>query len=360
MLPHAYALILAGGRGERFWPLSTTHRPKQLLKLIGKRPMIATAVNYLRGLVPPERTYIITRAELVQPTHKILPTMPRANIIGEPVGRDTAAAITLGITLIKARDPQAVVVVLTADHIIGDLPAFQRILKTALQLANSTPHLITLGIKPSWASTAFGYIASGQRHCLQQGVEFMKVKRFIEKPSAAAAARYLKSGTFFWNSGMFVWSVDTYQKALAQHCPALGRLMQKLEPAIGKATFNSRLRSAYQRLPKISVDYALMEKATNIIMAKGNFAWDDIGSWSALENHFRKDRRRNIILGQAATLGASGNIVVADAGLVALIGVDNLVVVRSEHATLICPKDRAQDVKAMVELLRRNKQETVL
>lgn len=367
MLKHAYAVILAGGRGERFWPLSTARQPKQLLALVGKRPLIAGAVEHLRGLVPADRILIVTNADLVAATRRALPSFPRRNIIGEPMGRDTAAAIALGAAHIKARDPRAVFCVLTADHVMDDLPVFRHTLKKAFETAGASRCLLTIGMQPTFPSTAFGYIEAGPRLSRpgrdgsgKGALEVFVVKRFVEKPNGAAAARYLKTGRYFWNSGMFVWSLDAFEEALARYRPPLRRLMQRLGAALGSARYARLLHAEYSRLDKISVDYAILEKADNIVMVKGTFAWDDVGCWSALENHFDKDASGNVIIGRAETLDGSGNIVVSRRGLVALLGVDNLVVVQSGNATLVCPKHRAQDVKKMVELLRQKRHHDTL
>ncbi len=348
-----YAVILAGGRGERFWPMSTRRKPKQLLSLVEKRPMITAAVERLDTLIPPERILVITSAELKDATCDVLPALPKENVIGEPVGRDTAAAVALGAALVKNRDPQGAFCVLTADHVIGDIPVFLNTLKQALEQVVSSDVLMTIGIKPAFPSTGFGYIEAGD-HLTQDGLmECFRVKRFVEKPDLDTAKQYVKAGTFFWNSGMFVWSVKTIQRSLETHCPLLADMMRRIEPAIGTARFHDVLKSIYDNLEKISVDYALMEKADNIIMAKGTFAWDDVGSWAALVNHFDSDENGNVIIGKVESLDSSGNIAVTRDGLVALIGVENMVVVQAGTVTLVCPKNRVQNVKNMVKLLNQ-------
>jgi len=347
----AYAVVLAGGRGERFWPVSTTRRPKQLLSLVDDRPLITAAVERLDPLIPRERIFVITNAELVEETCNALPKLSKENVIGEPFGRDTAAAVTLGAALIKAGSPKGAFCVLTADHVIGNVKVFQNTLEEAFEVAVSSDVLLTIGMKPSFPSTGFGYIEAGD--CLRHHgqVEFFKVKRFVEKPDLETATQYVNAGTFFWNSGMFVWSIEAFQRALSRHCPSLTDMMKRIEAEIGKSRFHEVLKSIYEKLEKISVDYAIMEKADNIIMAKGTFAWDDVGSWTSVENHFPKDDRGNVIIGKGEILDSSGNIIVSRDGLVALIGVDNLIVVQAGKTTLVCPKSRAQDVKAIVKLL---------
>ena len=350
-----YAVILAGGRGERFWPMSTHRRPKQLLALVGRRALLADAVGRIRAIVPEKRILVITSVDLQDAVRRLLPELPKANVIGEPCGRDTAAAITLAAALIKARNPHAVFCVLTADHVVGDVAVFRRTLKESLARAAAADVLVTIGLKPAFPSTGFGYIEAGKRLAGPSLTAFYHVKRFVEKPNERIAARYVKTGRFYWNSGMFVWSLSAWERALRRHCPPLARLLDTLTPLAGRTGFQSELKRAYAGLEKISVDYAVMEHADNIVMAEGVFPWDDVGSWSALEQHFPKDGHGNVVVGNGELMESSGNIVVADGGLVALIGVDNMVVVKAGAVTLVCRKDRSQEVKRMVEKLRRRR-----
>ena len=346
-----YVVIMAGGRGERFWPLSTRKRPKQVLALVGGKPLIESAVERLEGFVPPERIFVITSADLVATVAATAPNLPPENVIGEPVGRDTAAVCALGSALVKARDPQGVFGVLTADHVIGDPIRFRAVLNQAATFASANDALLTIGIEPTSASTGFGYIEADEPIAHDGDVEFRRAKRFVEKPDAATAERYVDSGRFFWNSGMFVWSVATLERALAQHAPQLLAMAQRLLPYVGAAGFPTTLATEYEKIAKISIDYALMEKADNIVMAKGAFGWDDVGSWPALDAHFDHDAAGNVLIGACRALDAAGNVVVSDHRLTALIGVEDLVIVQAENATLVCRKDAAQDVKKMVKLL---------
>jgi len=358
---NTYAVILAGGRGERFWPMSTRRRPKQLLALVGRRALLAQAVHRLRPIIPEKRILVITSVDLQEAVRRLLPGLPRANVIGEPCGRDTAAAITLGAALIKARNPSAVFCVLTADHVVGDAAVFRRTLRDAFARAAAADVLVTIGLKPASPSTGFGYIEAGARLAGPTQTAFYKVRRFVEKPNAHIAERYVKTGRFYWNSGMFVWSLPAWERALRRHRPPLARLLDKLTPLADKPGFKARcrlhagLKRAYAGLEKISVDYAVLEHADNIVMAAGVFPWDDVGSWSALENHFAGDAHGNVVVGNGELMKSSGNIVVADDGLVALVGVDNLVVVKAGAVTLVCRKDHSQEVKRMVEQLRRRR-----
>jgi mannose-1-phosphate guanylyltransferase len=349
-----YAVIMAGGKGERFWPLSTSKHPKQLLALVGDTPLIAQAVDRLDGLVPPENIFVVTNADLVDATREAAPLLPPENIVGEPVGRDTAAAVACGGALVKARDENGVFTVLTADQVMGDLDVFFATIKGGMDLAEQNDILVTIGIKPTYPATGFGYIESGDAFNRVEDIEFRKANRFVEKPDEATASGYVSSGKYFWNSGMFIWSVPALEQAFAAHCPDMRLLMDHLTDYARQGKIIEGMDASYPSLEKISIDYALMEKADNIIMACGTFAWDDVGSWPALESHFPQDEGGNTRIGQVETFDATNNIVLSRDRLTAVIGVEGLVVVQAEGVTLVCPKDRAQDIKQMVVALREN------
>lgn len=345
-------MVMAGGRGERFWPLSTLKRPKQVLSLVDSRPMISLALDYIAPVVPMERTIIVTGAELVGPIRRVLKRMPRRNIIGEPMGRDTAAACALAWAVIRKRDPNAVIITVTADHVIGDLPVFRTTLRKAAQLALEDNVLITLGIQPLYAHTGYGYIEVREKMRPAGKPEFRRVARFVEKPDRKTAAKYLKTGRFFWNSGMFIWSVKTFGDALRRHQRGLYEMGLRLSDAVDRPFFTLALLRAYSDLKRISVDYAIMEKADNIVMAKGEFRWQDVGSWSSLAEHLEADASGNYVMGQCEAVDSKGNVVLSSDRVTALIGVSDMVVVHTGEVTLVCPRERAQDVKSMVNHFR--------
>ena len=351
MHDHLYAVIMAGGKGERFWPQSTSRRPKQVLSLVGGKPLIQLAVERLEGLIPAQRVLVVTSHDLVDPIQKGAPQLPPENVIGEPIPRDTAAACALGMAAVQARDPQGVICTLTADHIIGDREVFHATLREGAELAQARKALVTIGITPTYPSSGYGYI-EGDKPVEGPGrTSFVQAKRFVEKPDRETAARYIESGCFCWNSGMFIWSVPVFRDALKRYRPVLLVMADQMTPRFGTPEFAEVLECEYAGLEKISIDYAVMERADNIIMAKGTFFWDDVGAWPAIENHFPKDADHNVILGQGEAIDSSGNVVVSHERLTALIGVKDLVVIQAEGATLICPKERAQDVKQMVQRL---------
>ncbi len=347
-----YAAILAGGKGERFWPLSTERRPKQLLRLVGESTMLATAVQRLEGLMPADHVYVITSAALVEASRQAAPNVPAGHVIGEPVGRDTAAAVALATALVGARDPEGVFCVLTADHVIGDTEEFQRVLAACATVARQSDVLVTIGIQPTGPNIGFGYIEVAETIACVNGVAFRRGARFVEKPDLKTAEEYVRSSRYLWNGGMFVWSVAAIRRALRQHRPDLADLETRWTKAAADGTLDEALRADYPTLPRISIDYAVMEKAQNIVVASGAFGWDDVGTWTALENHWPKDAAGNVGRGQWETLDASRCIVVSEGRLTALLGVDDLIVVQAEGVTLICARNRAQDVKKLVQVLR--------
>jgi mannose-1-phosphate guanylyltransferase len=347
-----YAVIMAGGKGERFWPLSTSKHPKQVLSLVGGKCLLAQAVERLRGLIPAGRIIVITSADLVRVTARAVPSLPRRNIIGEPFGRDTAAVCALASAIVKARDPDGSFCILTADHIIRDVPKFQRVLREAFAFASSSDSLVTIGIKPSSPNTGFGYIETCGPVVKRGSTTFVKVRRFVEKPNLKTAQMYVKTGRFFWNSGMFVWSVESLQRALGNYRPELLKMASRMERVAGTRGFRKALVREYGKLEKISIDYAVMEHADNIVMVKADFRWDDVGSWTALENHFRKNSTDNVLVGSCVAMGSNRNIVMSGSRPTALLGVRDLVVVQGDNATMVCSKAMAQDVKRLVQLLR--------
>ena len=347
-----YAVIMAGGKGERFWPASTSKKPKQLLALVGGKALIAQAVERVADFIPPENVFVVTNTELVSATAEAAPMLPLKNIVGEPMGRDTAAAVACGAALVKACDPNGVFCILTADQVMGDLDRFKATLDGALELAAANDYLMTIGIEPTFPSTGFGYIESGEALATPHAVEFRKAQRFVEKPDEVRAQKYIDSGKFYWNSGMFIWSIASLEKAFAKHCPAMKELMDQLTEAARQGEMQAAMDRLYPDVTRISIDYALMEKADNIVMACGTFYWDDVGSWPALTTHFDADADNNTIIGNAELVDSKDNIVYSKDRLTALLGVEGLIVVQADGVTMVCPKDRAQDIKQLVHQVR--------
>ena len=347
-MKNAYAVILAGGSGERFWPLSTKDRPKQFISLFSGKPLLSLAVERLEGVMPADRIFIITAEKLVEDTADAAWNVPRVNIIGEPCKRDTAPAIAVACGLVKQRDPDGVVCILTADQLMSDVETFRQTLIDSIEVASQNDVIVTMGIQPTYAATGFGYVKAGQLMETHTLTIFNKSEGFVEKPDEDQALHYLNSGDFFWNAGMFIWSTSVMSKALEQYAPDLYDLSEIVAGCDSYDDLHASLRSVYSSLRAISIDYAVMEHVDNIVMARGSFGWDDVGSWPAMAGHFAADMNGNVVIGSCEQMDSKNNIVVSEERMTALIGVRGLVVVHSENATLICPRDRAEQVKKMI------------
>lgn len=343
---------MAGGRGERFWPKSRLKKPKHLISIVGKDSMLTQTLNRLKNIVPYENIFIITNKEQHQAVVENSPNIPPPQIIAEPIGRDTAAAVCLAKVLVKQRDPNAVLAILPADHVINDLENLKKCLDSAFDVALKNDFLVTIGIPPSSPSTAYGYIHKGAAH----GNDLFKVNKFVEKPNIETAKTYIASGDYYWNAGMFIWSVSSIEKALTRHCPGLSEEFLSLEnQLLANKPLSSCLEVLYYQLPKISIDYALLEKAQNVVTIPSTFDWDDVGEWPAIARHNRFDNDDNVTCGESALYKSTNNIIVNEEGhLTALVGVDNLIVVQTKDATLICHKDKAQDIKHLLSQIREN------
>ena len=349
-----YAVILAGGRGERFWPVGRASRPKQFVDLFGGKPLIRHAVDRLRGLVPPSRILVVTSRDLVPATREALPMLKPDCIVGEPEGRDTAAACALATAFVHLRGgPDATMCILTADHLIAAPDAFRATLAAASGVCARRDVLGLIGIAPTRPATGYGYVELGAPFSGPGSAPgFRKVARFVEKPNLGTAATYVASGRFVWNSGMFVWRVATFEEALRRFRPALADAVEtKIRPAMGDArSLDAALAKVYPTLEKISVDYAIMEKASNLVAVRGDFGWDDVGAWPSAGAHLGQDSDGNAVHGLVRTLAAkSGVFVNAQRGhLLAAMGVDGLVVVHTPDATLVCTREAADGLKALV------------
>ncbi len=343
-----YALILAGGSGERFWPLSRRNRPKQLLRLVSERTLLEETVARLEGFVPTEHILILTNIEQEKGVRDLLEGFPKQNIIAEPAKRDTAAAVALGAGWVAARDHSATMLALPADHVIADRAAFQETMKTAAAAAEETGALVTIGIKPTWACPGFGYIEQGEPVRLRSGgkIAVHRVVRFREKPNVDLAESFLRKGNFRWNAGMFVWSVPTVLSEFNRHAPELADFISQVR---SPKDLDKVLHERFAKLPRISFDYAIMEKTEHVLVVEASFDWDDVGSWQAVAHYFKKDEHGNAANGALTALDSSDNIIFNDGETtIALLGVHNLIVVRTGDAILICHRHQAEKIKNLV------------
>jgi mannose-1-phosphate guanylyltransferase len=326
-MPQHFVVIIAGGKGERFWPQSRAHRPKHLLPIVGTKPMLAQTLDRVRPLVPAKNTFVITSAVQEKAVREVCAKLPKANIVAEPVGRDTAPAVALAAALVGARDPRGIFAVLRADV------------------------MVTIGIAPTEPATGFGYIQRGEKWKTFERRPLFQVKRFVEKPSLEIARQYLASGDYMWNAGMFVWSVGVVNAALTAHAPELDAGLAPIRVALAKRKpLGPVLKKVYPTLTKISVDYALLEKSQNVVVLPSSFDWGDVGSWSAVPDHHEKDAAGNVTRGLAIVEQGKNNIVFsADGHLTAVLGADEMIVVHTPDATLVAPKAKAQEIKALLK-----------
>ena len=358
-----HAMIMAGGGGTRFWPRSRTKRPKQFLSFSGDRTLLQGTLDRIEAQVPRERTWVITGAAYQEEASQQLPELIPSQIVGEPQGRDTTACIGLGAALIAKQDPNGVMITMPADHVIEPAQEFRRAVHAAEQLAEEFPSaLITFGIPPTYPSTGYGYIHRGEFVAQRQGVSAYQVQQFREKPGSDLAEQYVASGEYFWNSGIFVWKVSTILAELKKNEPSIHDAVQRIADAWGTPRQDEVFRDEYSdKMKKISVDFAVMEHAKEVLVVQAPYQWDDVGSWLALERRNPQDAHGNTV--QALHLGfhTSNCVIVSDPEhLIATIGVSNLLIIQDGNATLIADRTEENSVKNIVDQLKKLKMEKFL
>ncbi len=345
-----YALILAGGSGTRFWPLSRDARPKQLLDLFGKGTLLRLAFERLNGLVPPENVFVLTNCLQVEEVRRQLKEVPSENIVSEPVRRDTAPAVTLGAALVASRCPDASMLVIPSDQLIGDDEAFRLLVGEALSLAEREKALITIGIKPTWACPSYGYIERGNRlEDARLSHACYEVRRFREKPDRETAERYIAEGGYTWNAGMFIWSVQQFRRELKTCSPELAAFVDGFVAARDASAY---IETEFPKLTPISVDYAVMEKASRVLNFESSFDWDDVGSWISVGKYLNDRGEGNVSNGELSAVRATNNIAYTAQGRrIALLGVENLIVVDTGDALLVADRSAADSIKDLVKKL---------
>ncbi len=377
-----HAVILAGGRGTRFWPRSRARTPKQLLNIVGKLTMLEQTAARLRPLIPPARIWTVTNAEQAAEVKKQLPAAARTRVLTEPVGRNTAAAIALAALHVRhaargdalmavlpsghAARGDALMAVLPADHYIANPERYRIIVRAALEVARREGRMVVLGIPPTRPETGYGYIERMGDPLDSKGFPFYAVRRFTEKPALSVAKVYAGSGDYHWNAGMFFWRASTFLANLDKYLPKTYAALESLADSIGKSSYERKLRTIYPKLQNISVDYAILEPATrqpgsaSVFVIPAEVGWSDIGSWAAVYELLAKHPGENIVAGKGHTLDCSGNFLWSPAKFVAAIGINDLVVVETPEALLICPRERAQDVGKVVKWLEENRRKDLL
>ncbi len=347
---HAYAVIMAGGSGTRFWPLSRRQHPKQLLELFGRGTLLEQTVARLRPIIPPARTYVYTNELICREIRRCLPQLPASQIVAEPAARNTAPTLGVAAHEIVRRDPAALMVVLPSDHVITKPGEFRRALRAACKLATVEGRSVVLGLKPTRPDTGFGYIRLGRRENSVEGQPTFRVERFTEKPPLNVARRYVASGRYLWNGGMFIWRASTLLENFARYQPRMANQLSRLAAA-GGACNRKAFRRLFPRLEKISIDYALMEKIPAIFAVAADIGWNDVGSWAVVHELSPKDKDGSVRPHRSLSLASSGNMIMSPGKFIVSVGVHNLVIVETDDALLVCARERSQDVgKAVQEL----------
>ena len=351
-----HAMIMAGGGGTRFWPRSRVRRPKQFLAFSGDRTLLQGTLDRIAPLVPADRCWVITGAAHAGEAHAQLADLPADHVVGEPVGRDTAACIGLGAALIARDDPQATIIVMPADHVIEPAAEFQRAALAADQFANEFPAaLLTFGIPPAYPATGYGYIQRGEELGQRNGIPVARVRAFREKPSADAAEKFLQSGDFYWNSGIFVWKATAILGELRRQRPAVYAAVERIAEAWATPRRDQVFRAEYEKLEKISIDYAVMENAAQVLVIRAPYQWDDVGSWLALERRNPQDAAGNTVQGLHCGIDTKDCVIAGEPGkLITTIGVSNLLIVQDGDALLVADRREEATVKQLVDKLKKD------
>jgi len=348
-----YIVIMAGGVGTRFWPRSRFKRPKQLLPILDSRTLIQATVDRLNNLVPDDQIYIVTTEPQKEELEKQLPFLKTENIIIEPKGKNTAPCIGLAAVILKKRDPEAVMAVLPADHRIKKKKEFRNVLSAANIVARETGCLVTIGISPTYPSTGYGYVQYNGKMDEVNNVPVFKVKTFAEKPDIETARDFIRSGDFLWNSGMFVWKVNSILNEIEMSLPELYEGLMEIEKYLGTESQEEVIQKVYCQIKSISIDYGVMEHSTNVCVLKGEFDWNDVGSWEEVYKISPKDKNNNVLIGDHFPKNTRNCLIDSPHRMVATLGVEDLLIVDAGDALLICKKDMAQNVKDLVDAMKR-------
>ena len=351
-----FGVIMAGGWGTRLWPQSRRHKPKHLLRLVGDKTMLEITVERISGVIDPKNILVVTLAEQAHAVRELLPLIPPGNIIAEPVGRNTAPCIGLAAIVVRERWPDATMAVMPADHVVADRDRFEQVIRLAARQLEARPEsLIAVGVTPKRPSTGFGYIEKARRcdDLEMEGLGLFEVSKFVEKPPLADARRMLADGGFLWNAGIYFWRAETVLREIALHLPELGSALESLRPGLGKDDFDRRLAEIYAEMKPISIDFGVMQNARSVLVIEADISWNDVGSWASLASIWQSDETGCASNCEFISIGSNRCIAFSDKRLVAMVGVEDVVVVDSDDAVLICKRDRAEEVRTVVEELRR-------
>lgn len=351
-----YCLIMAGGSGTRFWPRSRVVKPKQYLSLFGDLSLIQESVQRFANFIPEECIYVVSAKSQQEVLESQTTNLPKENMIYEPVGKNTLPAIGLAALFIAEKDPDGILIVSPSDHLIQNDELFQQCIESAALIAEKNDGIVTIGISPKYPATGYGYVQTAEEIQIGQSIKSFAVTQFVEKPNVEVATRYLKSGGFFWNSGIFIFKVSVFLESVQKYAPELYADLMRIKEHIGAETYEEAVDRIYREVTSISVDYGILEKASNVFLVQGDFVWNDLGSWEEVYKYdSNKDENQNATTGEVVLIDTKNSYVYAPNSLVALVGLDDVIVVQEGDTILVCKRDRAEDIKAVVGEITKRK-----
>lgn len=355
-----FTLIMAGGSGTRFWPRSKVAKPKQYLNIFGEDSLLQSTIKRFSTFTDTSNIYIVSSKTQADVLEKQTPMLPNKNLIYEPVGKNTLPCIGLAAMFAEKENPDGIMVVSPSDHLIENDDLFKETVLAAAKIADKKNGIVTIGITPTYPATGYGYVQTEEDITGEEKIKQFKVKRFVEKPDEKTASRYLEEGGFYWNSGLFVFKISVFLNAVEEFAPELYADLRKIQSDIGNSSFDQTLDTIYRAVQGISVDYGIMEHAKNIYLVEGNFVWNDLGSWESVYLTDKKDENGNAGSGESIFLDTKNSYVYSEKGLVAVVGMDDVVVVQDGNTTLICKRENAEDVKKIVDKLKSDKKDHYL
>jgi len=351
-----YCLIMAGGSGTRFWPRSRVAKPKQYLSLFGDRSLIQESVQRFANFIPEDRIYVVSAKSQQEVLEKQTTNLPKENLIYEPVGKNTLPAIGLAALFIAEKDQEGILIVSPSDHLIQNDELFRQTIESAALIAEKKNGIVTIGITPKYPATGYGYVQTAEEIQIGQSIKSFSVSCFAEKPNVEVAAGYLKQGGYFWNSGIFIFKVSVFLDSVKTHAPELFADLMRIKEHIGADSYEEAVDRIYNEVKSISIDYGILEKASNVFLVQGDFVWNDLGSWEEVYKYdSNKDENRNAASGEVVLIDTKNSYVYAPNSLVAVVGLDDVIVVQEGDTILVCKRDRAEDIKAVVGEITRRK-----
>jgi len=351
-MTNLFTLIMAGGSGTRFWPRSKALKPKQYLNLFGNESLLQSTIQRFSTFTPTENIYVVSGKSQATVLEEQSPMLPKENLIYEPVGKNTLPCIGLAAMFAERENPEGVMVVTPSDHLIENDGLFRDTVLAAVKIANERDGIVTIGITPTYPATGYGYVQTAENITGSEKIKQFKVERFVEKPNEATASEYLEHGGFYWNSGLFVFKISVFLEAVKQFAPALYADLRKIQSDLGNPSFEQTLDTIYRAVEGISVDYGIMEHAKNIYLVEGNFVWNDLGSWESVYLTAEKDENGNGGSGESVIIDSKNSYIYSETGIIALVGLDDVIVVQHGNTTLVCKRDKAEDIKKVVDRLK--------